>query len=118
MTPSHVDPSRTLADDTIIVVGSDFARTPILNTTLGRDHWPTNACVFLGGMPAGRVIGGTTHYGYESRKIDPSTGAAVDPETAGAVALNPGHWMASLMNNEGLSISELREEPVPCLATS
>jgi hypothetical protein len=73
--------------------------------------------VFIGGMPQGRVIGASTHHGMESQKIDPLTGNAVAPETPGALALNPGHWMASLLTNEGLSIKDLREEPVPCLLT-
>lgn len=116
-TPTLEDPNVMMSEQTVIVIGSDFARTPVLNGTLGRDHWPTNACVFIGGMPQGVVIGASTHYGMESQKIDPETGAAVAPDTAGAVALNPGHWMVSLLNNEGLSYEILRELPVACLST-
>lgn len=117
-TPTTEDPNVMLSEETVIVIGSDFARTPILNGTLGRDHWPTNACVFIGGLPKGTVVGASTHYGMESQKIDPGTGMAVPTETAGAVAMNPGHFMASLLHNEGLSYENLREEPLPCLTTS
>jgi uncharacterized protein (DUF1501 family) len=117
-TPSPSDPNKMLADETVIVMGSDFSRTPILNSTEGRDHWPVNSCAFIGGMPAGRVIGASTHYGMESSAIDPMTGDPVPAETQGAVTMNPGHWMASLLTNEGLSIADLREEPLPCLSTS
>ncbi len=115
-TPCPEDPNVMLSERTVIVLGSDFARTPLLNGTQGRDHWPTNACAFLGGMPAGVVIGASTHYGMESQKIDPITGLAVPPETPGAVALNPGHFMASLLANEGLSYEDLREAPLACLS--
>lgn len=117
-TPTTEDPNVMLSEETVIVIGSDFARTPILNGTQGRDHWPTNACIFIGGLPQGTVVGASTHYGMESQKIDPGTGQAVPPETAGAVAMNPGHFMASLLQNEGLSYEHLREEPLPCLTTS
>ena len=118
-TPCPENPNVMLSEETVIVIGSDFSRTPILNATQGRDHWPVNACVFLGGgMPQGRVIGATTHYGLESSAIDPLTGAAVPANTPGAVTMNPGHWMASLMDNLGFSIEALREPPLPCLAIS
>ncbi len=115
MTPSLSDPQKTLADETVMVVGSDFARTPVLNAASGRDHWPANACVFIGGLPAGRVIGETTSYGMQSSAIDPSTGSPVPPSTSGAVTMNPGHWMASLLSNEGITLKDLRENPLPCL---
>ena len=118
-TPLPEDPSRTMADETVVVIGSDFSRTPILNTNEGRDHWPVNACVFMGGnMPLGQVIGASTLYGMESSAIDPETGDIIPAETEGALTMNPGHWMASLMDNEGLSLEHLREDPLACLNSS
>lgn len=118
-TPLPEDASRMMSEETVIVIGSDFSRTPILNTNEGRDHWPVNACVFMGSsMPQGRVIGASTLYGMESSAIDPETGDVVPAETTGALTMNPGHWMASLMDNEGLSLEHLREPPLPCLSTS
>ena len=115
-TPCPDNPSVMMNEVTTIVMGSDFSRTPLLNTKQGRDHWPVNSCVVIGGgMPQGRVIGASSHHGMESRPIDPQTGASVDPGTSGSFTLNPGHWMASLMDNCGYSIADLREDPVPCL---
>jgi hypothetical protein len=113
-TPTPEDPSVMLSENTVIVLGSDFSRTPVLNGTQGRDHWPVNCCAFLGGLPPG-VVGASTYHGMESQKVDPATGGAVAPDTPGAVALNPGHFMASLLANEGLSLEHLREAPVECL---
>jgi len=50
---------RRLLDETLIVVMGEFGRTPKLNTSGGRDHWPRVFSVLLagGGIPGGQVIG-------------------------------------------------------------
>lgn len=54
-------PGKTLLDDTMVVVTSEFGRMPYMNNVMGRDHY--NQCytsMFLGGaVKAGRVIGKT-----------------------------------------------------------
>lgn len=54
-------PGRTLLEDTMIVVSSEFGRMPYMNNVYGRDHY--NECytsLFLGGgVKPGRVIGKT-----------------------------------------------------------
>jgi uncharacterized protein (DUF1501 family) len=49
---------RRLLDDTLLVVMSEFGRTPRINAQAGRDHWPFAQIVLLTG--AG-VTGGTTY---------------------------------------------------------
>lgn len=47
-------------DNTLIVVFSDFGRTPKVNNSAGRDHWPTGGALMLGGgIQGGRVVGAT-----------------------------------------------------------
>ena len=49
-----------LADRVVIVVGSDFARTPWYNDGNGKDHWSVSSMMMMGpGIRGGRVIGAT-----------------------------------------------------------
>jgi len=65
----------SLLDETVVVVLSEMGRTPRLNTSGGKDHWPHNSAMLLIPDVAGRVIGG-----YD----DDFLGMGVDLET-GAV---------------------------------
>ena len=51
------------------MVWGEFGRTPKVNKSAGRDHWPRNAFAILagGGMPPGQVIGTTTRYAEEAQ---------------------------------------------------
>lgn len=50
---------RGLFDSTLIMVSSEFGRTPKINTTAGRDHWPKVFSVVLagGGIKKGLIYG-------------------------------------------------------------
>lgn len=49
-----------LADRLVVVVGSDFARTPWYNSGNGKDHWAITSVMMWGpGIRGGRVIGQT-----------------------------------------------------------
>jgi len=50
---------RGLLDSTLVVVSSEFGRTPKINATSGRDHWPKVFSVVLagGGIKKGSVYG-------------------------------------------------------------
>jgi len=56
---------RGLLDSTLIVVLSEFGRTPQINQHLGRDHWGTAWSVVLGGcgIQRGAIIGKTNETG-------------------------------------------------------
>ncbi|MCR9293742.1 MAG: DUF1501 domain-containing protein [bacterium] len=51
--------SRGLLDSTLVMVSSEFGRTPKINSTAGRDHWPKVFSVMLagGGVKRGFVYG-------------------------------------------------------------
>jgi len=69
-----------LADDTIVVVISEMGRTPKLNGTGGRDHWPyTSAMLLGGGFTGDRVIGAYDDL-YYGKGIHPATGE-LDPKS-------------------------------------
>ncbi len=47
-------------DRTLIIVNSDFGRTPKMNRSQGRDHWPVGGAFLIGGgLKGSRAIGGT-----------------------------------------------------------
>ena len=57
--------ARGRLDDTIIMMSGEFGRTPRINGSAGRDHWPRAAFLFLagGGMKHGQAIGSTNRLG-------------------------------------------------------
>lgn len=56
---------RGLSDDVLVWVWGEFGRTPRINNTAGRDHWPQAMSVLLagGGLRPGQVIGATNTMG-------------------------------------------------------
>lgn len=59
--------ARGLLDDTLVVVATEFGRTPRINTNLGRDHFPKafSGAMFGGGVKGGFVHGATDGTGEE-----------------------------------------------------
>jgi len=83
---------RGMLDDTLIVVMGEFGRTPKLNVSGGRDHWPRVFSVLMagGGIVGGQVVGRSDAVGESpaDRPITPSDLAAtiysrmgIDPAT-------------------------------------
>ena len=58
---------RGLLDSTLVMVSSEFGRTPKTNATGGRDHWPKVFSTVLagGGMKKGIVYGSSDALGAE-----------------------------------------------------
>lgn len=85
----------TLADDTVVVVLSEMARTPAYNGTMGRDHWPYTSALVIGpGITGGRTIGGYTDL-YAGIGVDPRSGER-DPSRAGIDARAVGATLLAL----------------------
>ncbi|HSH96524.1 MAG TPA: DUF1501 domain-containing protein [Roseimicrobium sp.] len=65
--------ARNLFDDTIVLCGGEFGRTPKLNPVEGRDHWPHGFSLALagGGIKSGRVIGETDPTGEKKEPSNP-----------------------------------------------
>ena len=84
-----------LADETVVVVLSEMARTPAYNATTGRDHWPFTSAMIIGpGITGGRTIGGYTD-NYTGIGVDPATGEA-DPSQSGIDAKTLGATLLAL----------------------
>ena len=52
---------RGLLDQTVVICGGEFGRTPQMNPADGRDHWPHgfSICLAGGGVRGGQAIGAT-----------------------------------------------------------
>ncbi|MDA0831734.1 MAG: DUF1501 domain-containing protein [Planctomycetota bacterium] len=89
---------RNMLDDVTVVVWGEFGRTPRINQSSGRDHWPQVSCALMagGGMKTGQAIGATNRLGeyaverpvdmqevvatiYHNMGIDPSVTRLMDP---------------------------------------
>jgi hypothetical protein len=86
---------RGLDKDVSVVVWGEFGRTPKINSSAGRDHWPQVSCALLagGGMRTGQVIGATNRLGEH---------AVERPVSFQEV------W-ATLYHNLGLNLRAIRE---------
>jgi len=67
---------RGLLNETMVVLTSEFGRTPRINARDGRDHWPYGFTAFLAG--AG-VKGGTMYGKMDKVGRNPEEGKFVDP---------------------------------------
>ena len=58
---------RGLLGTTMVIVGTEFGRTPEINVNDGRDHWPAafSLVVAGGGIEGGRTLGATDHNCWE-----------------------------------------------------
>ena len=82
---------RGMLESTLVVVMSEFGRTPKINVRYGRDHWGTAWSICLGGarIQPGAVIGKTNENGT----------AVVDRE------VDPGHLFHTYLSAVGLDSS-------------
>ncbi len=60
---------RGLDRDVSVIVWGEFGRTPKINKSAGRDHWPnvSTALLACGGLRTGQVIGSTTKGAEEAK---------------------------------------------------
>lgn len=61
---------RGLLEDTLVVWGGEFGRTPIVQGANGRDHNPQGFCMWMagGGVKGGLAYGETDEFGYYAVK--------------------------------------------------
>lgn len=94
---------RGLEDRVILMIGSDFNRTPRYNDGDGKDHWSIGSMMFMGaGIRGNRVVGATTA-DVRALTVHPET-LALDPE---GITLTPAHIHRALRDLAGLSGTDL-----------
>jgi hypothetical protein len=77
---------RGLLDSTLVLVTSEFGRTPKINQTNGRDHWPR---VFSSVLAGGGTKAGFAYGTSDALASEPDT----DPVTPGQLAATMYHLM-------------------------
>nr|WP_256254037.1 DUF1501 domain-containing protein [Nannocystis exedens] len=88
-----------VADDLVIVVGSEFGRTPGYNGLRGKDHGPVTSVLALGkGIAGGRVVGATTER-HAALPVDPTTLAVRED----GVRIEPKHIHQELRGLAGIA---------------
>ena len=93
----------SLADETVIVVLSEMARTPTYNQSDGRDHWPCTSAMIIGpGVAGGRSYGEWDEEMY-GQPVDLASG---DSDDAGEY-LGPEHLGATLLALAGVDEADM-----------
>jgi len=91
-----------VADRMVVVIGSDFARTPGYNEGNGKDHWSITSMMLMGpGIPGNRVIG-TTDERHRAIPVDPVT---LQPNPNGT-RIKPVHVHRALRRLAGIDGTE------------
>lgn len=83
---------RGMLDETLVVVMGEFGRTPKINSTGGRDHWPKafSVAVAGGGIRGGQIIGSSDALG-EFPKDHPVTPQDLAATIYTLLGIDPGH---------------------------
>jgi uncharacterized protein (DUF1501 family) len=89
---------RGLLKETMVVLTSEFGRTPKINERDGRDHWPYGFTAFLAG---GGIKGGTVYGKMDEVGRNPAEGKFVDP-----ASLN-----ATIAHAMGLPLNDVQYSP-------
>lgn len=109
----------SLFEETVVLVFSEFGRTPMFNNLRGRDHFLGNSCLVTGAGIKGNVtVGGSASVGMMPVYTRLATGEAIDApaaadlESGAVVTLSPKHVLATVLAASGLDYSYLREVPI------
>jgi len=99
---------RGLYDQTVVVMWGEFGRTPKVNGTAGRDHWPAvmSAVIAGGGLRMGQAIGATDANAYYPAER-PLVCREVLATLYHAVGIDP---RTSFVDNQGRPLGLVGEE--------
>jgi uncharacterized protein (DUF1501 family) len=104
--------ARGMLADTMVAVLSEMTKTPRVNASQGKDHWPHSSALLLGaGIQGGRIYGGYNSL-MESSKVDYATGDVTDSGDllkydnfiAGLLSacdVDPGGWLPGVPSFDG-----------------
>ncbi|MFO0647811.1 MAG: DUF1501 domain-containing protein [Polyangiales bacterium] len=102
--------SLSLRDQVVVMVGSDFGRTPQYNAQMGKDHWSVTSMMMMGaGIRGGRVVGATDDR-FRARGLD---FASLTPSDTAPRKLNPKSIHMALRHLAGVDTSDVaRQFPI------
>jgi hypothetical protein len=96
-TPDPDDNTKSLADTTLILIQSEFSRTPKFNSANGTDHWQSASAILMGaGVKDNTVVGST---GNDAKALGWAAGTATGLTLE--TALLPEHLISAVLQNLG-----------------
>lgn len=91
-----------VADRVVVVMGSDFGRTPYYNDNNGKDHWSITSMMFMGPGIEGNTVVGETDDGHRPSNVDPETAEVA----SSGVRIKPEHVHRAMRRLAGIDESE------------
>lgn len=97
---------RKLLDRTIVLCCGEFGRTPKMNFSAGRDHWPTGFSLAIAGgsIRGGTVLGATDPEGLKD-PVKPTQVEDVHATVFSALGLNPAKENIAAATGRPLKLS-------------
>ncbi len=83
----------------MLMMASEFSRTPKYNDRNGKDHWPVGSMLFMGPGIKGNTVFGETDENHQAKGFDPETMKAIDDKT---LRIRPHHVHKSLRKLAGI----------------
>lgn len=94
-----------LANRLVLVIGTDFGRTPYFNASNGKDHWPIGSTVVMEKNAAfGNRVAGLTDEGHNALKLDTTT---LKEDKVNGVLIRPAHVHKALRQYLGLENADI-----------
>lgn len=94
---------QNIGDNFVLLVGSDFGRTPGYNDTNGKDHWAITSVMMMGKGIKGNAVVGATDERHNAYSWDPKTLKQSDS----GIHIEPRHIHANLRKLAGIDDDEL-----------
>jgi uncharacterized protein (DUF1501 family) len=97
-----------IAERIVLVIGSDFGRTPYFNASEGKDHWPIGSTLVMekNAAYANRMVG-VTDEGHNVLKINPVT---LQEDNSTGVIIKPAHVHKALRRYLGLETAAIAQQ--------
>jgi len=99
-----------IAHRTVMLINSEFGRTPGYNSNDGKDHWPITSMILISGMPEfkGNRVLGRTNEGHAPIPLEPATLEPAGDGVSGIV-LQPSHVHRGVRDLLGMKGAPLDE---------
>jgi hypothetical protein len=91
--------AQGVQDKLVIIVGSDFGRTPGYNDTDGKDHWSVTSLMAMGAGISGNRVIGLTDERHSPLMLDPSD---LTKEKSDGMRIRPEHIHTELRKKAGV----------------
>ena len=105
----------TYGERTYILISGDFYRTPFINSSKGRDHWPGAGWILLGPDFVPGVYGASSDVGQSPSYLDPVTGLLSDQ--LNGTLVTPAHLFRTILHLIGVETDyfRYRVDPLLCM---